>query len=166
VLVDPDCVEEANLVRQAFMAGQIGQAMADALAKSLRAAWSGVDHVPLVTSLRDEQQVAELITAYGISSALVTTGSEADFAIARALRAAEIPHVVGRCYARACYWEGIVVDGVKGVSHEQMRRQAAGELAAEPATAMEKGWAATWLARLMTQLMTPATLREGWMLAR
>jgi hypothetical protein len=31
---------------------------------------------------------------------------------------------------------------------------------------METGWAAMWLARLLAQLMRPATLREGWFLAR
>ena len=43
---------------------------------------------------------------------------------------------------------------------------AVGELHAEPATAMETGWAAMWLARLTAQMMVPPSLREGWLLAR
>ncbi|MEM7343389.1 MAG: hypothetical protein AAF485_04045, partial [Chloroflexota bacterium] len=39
-----------------------------------------------------------------------------------------------------------------------------GALEAEPATLVESGWAAVWLARLIRQLATPAGLREGWFL--
>lgn len=186
VLVDPDKVEMVNLVRQRYARCQIGTAKALALASRL-----GVEHVglacePVVAALCDEEEVARLIEGHQVTAALVTTGSHADFAIARALRAAEIPHVVGRCYRRARYWEGIVVDG--GPSYEQVRRRVASGpapaptpeeiaaygavneaedgLVAEPATAMECGWAALWLARLTAQLMNPPALREGWLLAR
>jgi len=184
VLVDPDRVEAANLVRQAYTHAQLGAAKAVALAESLQAAHPGLVCVPIASALTDEAQVAALIREYAVRAALVTTGTMADFAIARALRGAGMPHVAGRCYGRARFWEGIVVDGVAGLSHEQVRRQVAvgptpaptpeemaaygavGELAGEPATAMECGWAAMWLARLTAQMMTPATLREGWLLAR
>jgi hypothetical protein len=128
--------------------------------------------------------VVDLIREHEVTAALVTTGTHADFALARALRAQGVPHVAGRCYARARFWEGIVVDGTAGASYEQVRRGVAagpvaaptpeelaaygatGELAGEPATAMETGWAALWLARLTAQMMAPANLREGWLLAR
>ena len=189
VLVDPDHVELANLVRQAYGYHQVGKPKAMALAQSLCAAVPGLVCEPIVASLTNEDQVTELIQAYGVTAALVTTGTAADFAIARGLRAAAITHVVGRCYARARFWEGIVVDsplldGIEGPSYEQVRREVAagpiplptpeevaaygavGELIGEPATAMETGWAALWLARLTAQMMTPMTLREGWLLAR
>ena len=184
VLVDPDVVETANLVRQGYLHSQLGEAKAVALAAALQTAHPGVVCLPIVAALTDERQVDALIRNNGVSVALVTTGTHADFAIGRALRAAMIPHVVGRCYGRARFWEGIVVDGGAGASHEQVRRQVAagptpaptpeeisaygavGELVGEPATAMECGWAAMWLARLTAQLLTPPTLREGWLLAR
>ena len=184
VLVDPDCVELTNLVRQAYSYEQIGAAKAVALAQTIHAAHPHVLCDAGVDRLHDEEQVARLINRYGITAALVTTGTHADFAIGRALRDRGIPHVVGRCYGRARFWEGIVVDGERGPSYEEMRRGVAagptpaptpeevaaygavGELVAEPATAMETGWAAMWLARLTQQMMMPRTLREGWLLAR
>lgn len=184
VLVDPDIVETPNLVRQAYLHSQVGAAKASALAEMLQAAHPGLVCEPIVASLSDEMQVEALLRDDGVRAALVTTGTHADFAIARALRAAAIPHVVGRCYGRARFWEGIVVDGEAGPSYEQVRRQVAagptpaptpeeiaaygavGELVGEPATAMECGWAAMWLARLTAQMLTPVTLREGWLLAR
>ncbi|HEY1014228.1 MAG TPA: hypothetical protein VGE07_16060, partial [Herpetosiphonaceae bacterium] len=41
---------------------------------------------------------------------------------------------------------------------------AAGALEAEPATLIESGWAAAWLARLTRQLLAPPALRERWLL--
>jgi molybdopterin/thiamine biosynthesis adenylyltransferase len=173
-----------NLVRQAYSWSQLGQPKALALAEALREAHPALEVEPMITSLTDEGQVSDLIQAYGVTAALVTTGTHADFAIARGLRTAGIPHVVGRCYARGRFWEGIVVDGGAGPSYEQVRRAvtagpsaaptpeeiasygAVDDLAGEPATAMETGWAAIWLARLTAQMMAPINLREGWLLAR
>ena len=189
VLVDADQVEMTNLVRQHYTHDQVGEAKAVALAASLSIGVSVPEMIPVVDALTDDAQVAALMRRYDVTAALVTTGTHADFAIARAAHAAGIPHVVGRCYARARFWEAIVVDGAQsgaaqGPTYEQVRRAVAvgptpaptpeeiaaygavGELAGEPATAMETGWAALWLARLMTQMMTPASLREGWLLAR
>ena len=39
-----------------------------------------------------------------------------------------------------------------------------GSLEAEPATLIESGWAAAWMARLTIQLGTPTGLRERWFL--
>jgi hypothetical protein len=186
VLVDPDCVEVANLVRQHYSSADVGQPKAVALAHLLRAADSELACEWVVDSLSDEEEVSALVRRFGVTGALVTTGSNADFAVARGLRAQGVPHVVGRCYARARYWEGIVVDAPDqvGPSYEEMRRGVAagptpaptpeeraaygvsGTLAGEPATAMECGWAAMWLARLTSQMIMPAPLREGWLWAR
>jgi molybdopterin/thiamine biosynthesis adenylyltransferase len=184
VLVDPDRVEVANLVRQAYRAAQIGQPKVVALTESLQSAYPHLTCEPVVAAVQADERAAALIRQHGVSAALVTTGTQADFAISRALRAAALPHVVGRCYARARFWEAIVVDGANGPSYEQVRRAvsagptpaptpeeiaaygAVGELAGEPATSMETGWAAMWLARLLAQLMAPPALREGWLLAR
>lgn len=184
VLVDPDQVEMANLVRQTYTHDQLGEAKAMALAALLRRMQPGLICEAVVDALRDEEETAELIERFGVTAALVTTGTHFDFAITRALRAAGLPHVVGRCYGRARFWEGIVVDGAQGLSYEQVRRGVAagpapaptpeemaaygavGELAGEPATMIETGWAAMWLARLTAQMMMPANLREGWLLAR
>jgi hypothetical protein len=113
---------------------------------------------------------------------LVATGTGADFAIARALHALDVPHVIGRCYPRARYWEAILVDGRRGPALDQVRGHLragpapaptpeqiaaysdAGALEAEPATLIESGWAAAWLARLAAQLLAPAGLRERWLL--
>jgi hypothetical protein len=184
VLVDPDRVERVNLVRQAYSHHVLGQPKATALANALSVAHPALQCEPLVMSLDDEQIVDDIVEVYGVTSALVTTGSHADFAISRGLRGQAVTHVVGRCYPRGRFWEGIVVDGAIGPSYEEVRRRvmagppatptleeiaaygAVGELVGEPATAMETGWAAMWLARLTAQMMNPATLREGWLLTR
>jgi hypothetical protein len=132
--------------------------------------------------LTDERIVTTLIERYAITAALVATGTSDDFAIARALRACGVPHVVGRCYPRARYWEAIIVDGHRGPGLEDIRghlqlgptpaltpEQIAaysdrGALEAEPATLVESGWAAAWMARLVAQLLMPAGLRERWLL--
>jgi hypothetical protein len=184
ILVDPDHVEVTNLARQTYLHEQVGKAKAVALATSLGAEHPALVCNGLVMALQDDAEVAALVAYYEVTAALVTTGTHGDFAISRGLREMGLPHVVGRCYARARFWEGIVVDGAHGRSYEQVRRGVAmgptplptaeemaaygavGELVAEPATMMETAWAAMWLARLMVQISRPATLREGWMLAR
>ena len=181
VVADPDQVDDCNPVRQAYPQSTVGRPKAQALAGLLQAA--GLAKVcPLNRALRGEEMVARLVEQHQISAALVVTGTEADFAIARALRQHDIPHVVGRCYPRARYWEAIVVDGRRGPSLSDMRghlrvgpippptpeqRAAysdAGALEAEPATLIESGWAAAWLARLTGQILTPPALRERWFL--
>lgn len=181
LLADPDRVDPYNPVRQGYLPAQIGQLKAEALRDTLYSQGSAqVEALP--EALRDAQQVGALLDEYGIGAALVATGTSADFVIARALRARDIPHVVGRCYPRARYWEAIVVDGADGPAFDEIRghlrlgptppptpeqRAAyseAGALEAEPATLIESGWAALWMARLIRQCLTPAGLRERWFL--
>jgi hypothetical protein len=181
VIADPDQVDAANPVRQAYPVAAIGRPKAETLAGTLRAA--GVPHVvALSQALDDEDAVSRLIAANGVTAGLVATGTAADFAIARALRAAGLPHVIGRCYPRARYWEAVIVNGIYGPSLSDLRGHLAlgpapaptpeqvaaysdaGALEAEPATLVESGWAAAWLARLSAQLLAPPGLRERWLL--
>jgi hypothetical protein len=181
VIADPERVDAYNPVRQAYTVADIGRWKARALRECLLVAG-----VPEVTAshqpLTDELQVAVLIEAHQVDAGLVVTGTAADFAIARALRRHNLPHVVGRCYPRARYWEAILVDGRDGPSMGDFRghlhlgpappptpEQRAiysdeTALEAEAATLVESGWAAAWMARLTVQLMAPPGLRERWLL--
>lgn len=181
VLVDPDHVSPYNPVRQAYPLATVGRPKAHALRAGLLGA--GAEHVvSIAEALRDEHTVEALVARYKVTAALVVTGTEADFPIARALRACDVPHVIGRCYPRARYWEAILVDGERGPAFEDIRGRLrlgpappptpeqiaaysqAGALEAEPATLIESGWAATWMARLTAQLLAPPGLRERWLL--
>lgn len=179
ILADPDEVDCYNPARQAYTIADIGRPKAQALSAQLLG--QGVQAIAVEKAL-DEQQTLELIDRYHITAALVATGTAADFAIARALRERDLPHVVGRCYPRARYWEAIIVDGQRGPALADLRghlrlgpapaptpeqRAAysdAGALEAEPATLVESGWAAAWLARITAQLLSPPGLRERWLL--
>lgn len=181
VVVDPDEVSPYNPVRQAYPVATLGQPKAFALRDRLLRAGVG-RAVAIPEALRDEGRVAALVGRYEITAALVSTGTDADFPIARALRACDVPHVVGRCYPRARYWEAILVDGRLGPAFEDIRGHLrlgpmppptpeqvaaysdAGALEAEPATLVESGWAAAWLARLTAQMLAPPGLRERWLL--
>lgn len=178
VLVDPELVDVFNPVRQAYNQADIGQPKAMALAKRI-----GIQRaIAVPMELHNEQQVDELIERYAITTALIATGTNADFAIARALRQRNIGHVVMRCYPRAHYWEAMLVDGRRGPAFDELRGYIesgpaaaptpeqlvaysdAGALEAEPATLIESGWAAAWAARLCAQMLTPQGLRERWFL--
>jgi hypothetical protein len=180
VLADPDTVAAPNPARQAYYRAQIGLPKAHALAENLSAAGATTRALPI--ALTDEGEIAALIAREPVDAALVATGATAGFAIARVLRAAGIPHVVGRCYPRARYWEAILVDGAHGPPFDAIRSRIplgpapaptpeqiaaysdAGALEAEPATLIESGWAAAWMARCVAQLLAPVGLRERWLL--
>jgi len=180
VLADPDSVDASNPARQHYTLADLGCPKACALQTSLAAQCPQIVAVP--DALTDEDQVAALVRQHGITAALVATGTNADFAIARALRECHVSHVVARCYPRARYWEAILVDGTHGAPLDAIRghlrigpapaptpeqRAAysdAGALEAEPATLIESGWAAAWAARLAWQLLMPIGLRERWMI--
>jgi hypothetical protein len=181
LVVDPDWVEIHNPVRQAYPLHTVGQRKAQALQNLLLQA-SVKDVIGFTNELQDEDTVQRLVARYSVTAALVATGTIADFAIARGLRNCNVPHVVGRCYPRARYWEAILVDRQNGPAFGEMRNQArprpvapltpeqmaaysdGGALEAEPATLIESGWAAAWLARLTAQFLAPLGLRERWFL--
>jgi hypothetical protein len=180
VLADPDSVDPPNPARQHYTLADLGRPKVQALQQHL------ATHCPQIIALpeavTDEGRVTALIGQYGITVALIATGSNADFAIARALRDSGVPHVVARCYPRARYWEAILVDGLRGPALDSIRGRVqlgpapaptpeqiaaysdAGALESEPATLIESGWAAVWAARLAWQLLTPSGLRERWMI--
>ena len=184
VVVDGATVTDANPARQLYRAAMVGQPKAVALADELRArlGTAAPTVVGLTTNLRDEQQVAALVAAEGGDLAVLTTGTVADFALARGLRAAGVPHLAARCYPRARYWETLLVpDGavpclgcLRGhlyagptpppTPEEAARYAAPGDLMGEPATLVESGWAAACVSLLALQLLAPPGLREGWML--
>lgn len=183
VIADPDIVEPENPVRQAYPVAGIGFSKAQVLGQSLTG--MGVSNVvALPHAITDGTQVAGLVNAFGIDGALILTGTDADFEIARVLRALDVRHVVGRCYPRARQWEAILVDGSRGASFGELRGHlrlgplppptpeqraaysAEGALEAEPATLVESGWAAAWMARLMEALLAPPGHRPRWLVER
>ncbi len=184
VVVDGATVSTANPVRQLYRAAALGHPKATALAAELHARL-GADAPTLVTiaaNLHTEAALTDLVAAEGITLAVLTTGTSADFALARGLRAAGVPHLAARCYPRARYWETMLVPDAQApclgclrghlytgptpppTPEEAARYTAPGDLQGEPATLVESGWAAACMSRLALQLLAPPGLREGWML--
>ena len=209
-LVDGEQVEAANPVRQWFHTDQVGQAKVAALGRNLIALWGpdadwretpAADGATILSS--DAGNVTLIPTAFGDSRAelarfrrllrttrprvvVLATGSSVDYALARVLRRLDIPHIVGRCYPRARYFEAIVVDGRRGpcfgclrghlytgptpapTPEEALRYDqpaAPGELQAEPATVVESGRAADALTALAAALALPRRARPPWLTA-
>lgn len=181
ILADPDHVDVYNPVRQAFGVTDIGRPKAIALADRLASRF-GCRCEVWPSALATADQVAAVIEQYNPGGALIVTGTAADYDIAHAFRQYKLPHVVGRCYPRARYWEAMLIDGADGPSLDDLRghihagpaasptpeqRAAysnAGALEAEPATLIESGWAAAWLSRLLQALRLPPGLRPAWLL--
>jgi ThiF family len=174
-LVDGETVDAANPVRQFFHTDQVGQPKAAALAHTVQV---GDDRAGLAAFRR-------LLRTERPDVVVLATGSHADYALARVLRRLGIPHIVGRCYPRARYFEIIVVDGRRGpcfgclrghlytgpapapTPEEALRydRPAPpGELQSEPATVVESGRAADVMARLAAALARPRRERAPWLL--
>jgi hypothetical protein len=208
-LLDGDTVGVANPVRQWFHTDQVGQPKAVALARNLAdlrapgAAWAeapteigpGVvlSHAAgRITALTGHATVdragraafRRALRALRPAVVVLATGSQADYALARVLWRLHIPHVVGRCYPRARYFEALIVDGRRGpcfgclrghlytgpapppTPEEALRYDgppAPGELQAEPATVVESGRAADVLARLAAALAQPRRQRPAWL---
>lgn len=182
VLADGGMVSVFNPARQLYPAARAGQPKAIALCAELSARLGpdAPDLTALASDLDDEAQVADLAARYQPAIAVVATGSHADFALGRGLRAAGVAHLVGRCYPRARYWEAIVVADAAApclgclrgqlytgpqpapTPEEAARYTAPGDLQGEPATLIESGWAAACMSRLALQLLAPPGLREGW----
>ncbi len=211
VLLDGDTVGAANPVRQFFHTDQVGQPKALALARNLaeviapgavwtEAATEGTPGLLLthaagrITALAHHATVdraglaafRRVLRAVRPGVVVLVTGSQDDYRLARVLRTLNIPHVVGRCYPRARYFEAIVVDGRSGpcfgclrghlytgpapplTPEEALRYDrppAPGELQAEPATVVESGRAADVLARFAAALAAPRRARPAWLAA-
>lgn len=182
VLVDGGMVSLYNPVRQLYTVQRVGQPKAVALCAELheRLGVAAPELLAHSTDIDDETQIAELVAQYQPTLAVVSTGTYADFALARGLRAAGVAHLVGRCYPRARYWEAILVPDAAApclgclrgqlytgpppapTPEEAARYTSAGDLQSEPATLVESGWAAACMARLALQLLAPPGLREHW----
>ena len=178
IIADPDTVEASNPVRQAFPLAAIGSNKATALAAQLQH-HSHLEAIALPYAL-DATTTRHVLHEWSLDAALVVTGSDADFDIARELYNANVPHLVGRCYPRARYWEAMLIAG--GPAFEALRGHlrlgpvpaptpeqhaaysAAGALEAEPATLIESGWAANWMSSLVRELSLPAGLRSRYIL--
>jgi hypothetical protein len=186
-LVDSGTVTPQNPVRQLYPVARIGQPKAAALRDELR---TQLGHrAPPIAALAQHAPPGEdgahwaSAAASHTALALLLTGSAADLDLARGLRVAGVPHIVGRCYPRAHYWEAIVVPDqhapcagcLRGQLYtgpqpaptpEQIARYSTSpDLQAEPATIIESGWAASCIATLARQLLAPPGLRERWFLA-
>jgi hypothetical protein len=182
VLVDPGNVSAYNPIRQCYRSDQIGAPKVLALADELvrRHGSQAAELIPLRQQLSTEEQIEPLLARYNPDLVVLATGTNADFALARALRSAGIAHLAARCYNRARFWEAIVVPTTDGPCLGCLRGQlyigaqppatpeeaaayvAPGELVAEPATLIESGWAAQCIAELAIQCLAPDGLREQW----
>jgi hypothetical protein len=186
-LVDGETVDAANPVRQFFHTDQVGQPKAAALAANLAAIRSGAWIAHAVHVGDDRAGLAafrRLLRTEWPDAVVLATGSHADYALARVLRRRGIPHLVGRCYPRARYFEIILVDGRRGpcfgclrghlytgpapapTPEEVLRydRPAPpGELQGEPATVVESGRAADVMTRLAAELARPRPRRALWL---
>ncbi len=184
ILADGGVVAAANPARQLYRAAAVGRKKPEALRDELAARLSPAPPAMLCieADLRHEEIMAGIVAAEGVDLAVLATGTVADFALARALRAAGVPHLAVRCYPRARYWEAVLVPDAQGpclgclrghlytgpapqpTPEEAERYAAPGDLQAEPATMVESGWAADCAGRLALQLLAPPGLRESWML--
>lgn len=182
VLADGGAVAPANPARQLYRSAQVGRPKAAALAEQLRQILGDAapELVPVEADLRHEEVVAGIAAREGAGVAVLATGTVADFALARGLRAAGVPHLAARCYPRARFWEAVLVPGpdapclgcLRGqlyagptpppTPEEAARYAAPGDLQAEPATLVESGWAAACAGALAVQLLAPPGLREAW----
>jgi hypothetical protein len=192
VLIDGKEVAKANPIRQIYGLDQVGEAKAQACVERLSYlqggirtgdakngcwTWSGgkrwlAGSRAEITELNGLDQLSGLIDRYRPEVAVVATGTEHDRAISSLLRESGIPHVVVSCYARARFFEAIVVDGksspcfgcVRGhlylgaqprLTPEQRARYISSDhdLAAEPATRIETGRAADLAAHIAFGLL-------------
>jgi hypothetical protein len=188
LLMDPAVVTAANPVRQLYRVSSIGRrkvaALRDELQLRLGSAAPAIITLPNQAGADEaaEFRLRDLVERERPDLALLLTGTGADLACARALRASGVPHLAARCYPRARYWEAIIVPDheapclgcLRGQLHtgphapptpeEAARYTSAGDLNAEPATRVESGWAAACVADLAVQLLAPPGLRERWFL--
>lgn len=182
VLADGAEVSAANPARQLYRSAQVGRRKPAALGEQLGAILGPAAPavVQVSADLRHEEVVAGLAANEGVDLAVLATGTLADFALARGLRAAGVPHLAARCYPRARFWEAVLVPSpaapclgcLRGhlyagptpppTPEEAARYAAPGDLQGEPATLVESGWAAACAAALALQLLAPAGLREAW----
>lgn len=173
VLVDGETVEASNLARQIYGMRHIGSLKAAACAEILKAYCP--QQILYCIEALNLDNLAILDSLGHFDFALLATGTVMDRAISRYLRQMGVAHTAISCYARARYFEAIVVthDGpcfgcirghiYRGVSPEptpeQRRLYVSSEhdLQAEPATIVETARAATMAAMIAQGYLEPQT---------
>ncbi|GMV83943.1 MAG: hypothetical protein AMXMBFR7_51270 [Planctomycetota bacterium] len=185
-LSDPERVDLENLVRQAYDPNEVGRWKAEALAERL--ARYGAHTQALMRAEEDSpdgvRKFGNLLDLLRPDLVILTTGTGAEYAMAEALRKRGIRHVAARCYARARFFELILVDGAIGPCFHCLREQVhtgpapsltpeqharydpawrPGELNAEPATVLDSGYCALALARAGLELLKPPSERASWL---
>lgn len=185
-LVDGEKVESANPIRQLYRVSQIGMPKVNALAQRLNSLSQEIFSIDkdwpykeqtiisceMAISPDNLEEFEKLIELYKPDVAVVATGTGNDRIISQSLFARQIPHVVVSCYARARFFEAIVVDGkgspcfgcmrghlylgkTPSLTPEQKARYVStdNDLAAEPATRIETGRAADLATHIAYGLM-------------
>ncbi|MEI6046861.1 MAG: ThiF family adenylyltransferase, partial [Chloroflexota bacterium] len=123
-LLDSGKVQIFHPVRQFYHTSQLGQPKVYALAENLLSQNYSFQHYPAKLGqpriyqghqtiasynlrLNDNwiEALEDLVTEIQPDLAVVTTGTDLDYYLARALQRAKIPYLVARCYPRARYFE-------------------------------------------------------------
>lgn len=176
ILVDGENVDLTNPIRQVYSIEQIGESKAEACANELKknAKDQSQQFFAYNFSIDTDKSILELenlLIAHNIDVAVVATGTGNDRIISQTLVSKKVPHVVVSCYARARFFEAIVVRSgapcfgcVRGhlylgktpsLTPEQKARYVSSEhdLAAEPATRIETGRAADLASHIAYSLL-------------
>lgn len=176
ILVDGENVDLANPIRQIYSVDQIGESKAQACADKLKenAKDQAQQFWAYKFSIDTDKSILELenlLIAHNIDVAVVATGTGNDRIISQTLVSKKVPHVVVSCYARARFFEAIVVRPdapcfgcVRGhlylgktpsLTPEQRARYVSSDydLAAEPATRVETGRAADLASHIAYSLL-------------
>lgn len=174
VLVDGETVEVSNSVRQVYGVRHVGSLKALVCAEILKERYPQQKFQPYAEHLQAED-LTVLDRLGSLDFAILATGTAIDRPISKYLRDRRVAHTAISCYARARYFEAIVVtpDGPcfgcirghiyrgasPGLTPEQRRMYISSEhdLQAEPATIVETGRAATMAAMIAQGYLEPQT---------
>ncbi|MDO8669516.1 MAG: hypothetical protein Q7K65_04440 [Candidatus Buchananbacteria bacterium] len=135
---------------------------------------------------RGQRKFEAVVKTFNPDLAILTTANPAEFRMANILRQNNIPHIIGRCYPRARWFEATYIDGQNGpcfgclqghlykgavptLTEEQMAAydpQAQipeeGMLQAEPATRIDTSRCCDTILRLSIQALNDEEKRAGW----
>lgn len=173
VLVDGETVEPSNPARQIYGVRHANTPKATACAEILKRLYPQQTFQPRAEALSLDN--LNLLDTGHLDFAVLATGTAIDRPVSSYLRKAGIAHTAVSCYARARYFEAIVVtpDGpcfgcIRGhiyrgvpaeLTPEQRRMYVSSEhdLQAEPATVVETARAATMAAMIAQGYLEPQT---------
>lgn len=194
--VDGKNVSVYNPVRQLYPTSSVGKPKASELPWVLRRRKKGArdgirqEFEGVMQDIEDTREGGRVFKAmverHRPDLVVLTTAHSAEFRMAKILRESDIPHVVGRCYPRARWFEIFVVNGKDGpcygcyqghlytgvsplLTEEQLAAYdteavaGPGEtLSAEPAVRMDTERAADAVARLGLELLLSDENRSQW----